>query len=44
MDFDIGKCLGHGRFGKVYHAIHKDTGVVVALKKITKENIKLHKL
>lgn len=43
-DFEVGKSLGHGRFGKVYHAVHKATGALVALKKIPKEMIKVHKL
>jgi serine/threonine protein kinase len=43
-DFKIGKCLGNGRFGKVYQAIEKNTGFLVALKKISKETIKSNKL
>ena len=43
-DFKFGKCLGHGRFGKVFQAIEKKTGFLVALKKISKETIKVNKL
>ena len=35
-DFELGESKGQGRFGKVYAAIHKKTGLVVALKKIKK--------
>jgi hypothetical protein len=35
-DFDIGPCKGEGRFGKVYPALHKRTGFLLAIKKIKK--------
>lgn len=39
-DFTIGKKLGQGRFGVVWIAIHKQTGAIFALKKLSKSNIK----
>lgn len=35
-DFVLGQCKGQGRFGKVYLAVHKKTGMIFALKKIRK--------
>ncbi len=32
----MGKKLGQGRFGTVYFAIHKHTGGVFAIKKVSK--------
>ena len=43
-DFAIIKNLGEGRFGAVSMAIHKLTGLLVALKKVKKAVIKAHKL
>jgi len=36
-DFHLGPCKGEGRFGKVFPAIHKKTGWMVAIKQIKKE-------
>jgi 5'-AMP-activated protein kinase catalytic alpha subunit len=38
--YDIGKCLGKGSFGKVYSAIHKLSGLRVAIKTLDKDHIK----
>ncbi|XP_049852241.1 uncharacterized protein LOC126329997 isoform X2 [Schistocerca gregaria] len=38
-DFELGKLLGHGRFGKVYLAREKRTKFVVALKVILKQHL-----
>ncbi|XP_039139117.1 serine/threonine-protein kinase Aurora-3-like [Dioscorea cayenensis subsp. rotundata] len=38
-DFDIGRLLGEGKFGKVYLAREKQSGYVVALKIIFKEKL-----
>jgi serine/threonine protein kinase len=35
-DFEIGKNLGKGKFGKVKIAKHKKTGMIFSLKKINK--------
>lgn len=39
-DFEIGPCKGEGRFGKVYPALHKRTGFLLAMKKIKKELVR----
>lgn len=39
-EFAIGECKGEGRYGKVYHAVHKKTGWTLAIKKIRKETIR----
>ena len=36
----LGKVLGEGAFGQVHLAIHRSTGMVVAIKKIPKEKVK----
>jgi aurora kinase len=41
-DFALGKTLGEGKFGVVYQAIHKASGMLFALKKVPKEMIKSH--
>ncbi|CAA6666666.1 unnamed protein product [Spirodela intermedia] len=38
-DFEIGKLLGEGKFGKVYLARERESGYVVALKTIFKEKL-----
>ncbi|OAY81457.1 Serine/threonine-protein kinase Aurora-3 [Ananas comosus] len=38
-DFDIGKCIGEGKFGKVYLAREKQSGYVVAIKVIFKAKL-----
>ena len=38
-DFDIGKPLGHGKFGKVYLARERRTHLIVALKVLDKKQI-----
>ncbi|MQL90929.1 hypothetical protein Taro_023527 [Colocasia esculenta] len=38
-DFEIGKLLGEGKFGKVYLAREKESGYVVALKVLFKEKL-----
>lgn len=46
IDFEIGKVLGKGKLGKVYCALHKESGYVVALKVMSKKeliNFKLEK-
>lgn len=40
-DFELGSCKGEGRFGKVYPARHKKSGMLVAIKQIKKEDVKL---
>jgi serine/threonine protein kinase len=35
-DFTLGACKGEGRFGKVYPAVHKKTGFLLAIKKVAK--------
>jgi hypothetical protein len=35
-DFQVGVCKGSGRFGKVFQAIHLQTGLLVAIKQISK--------
>lgn len=39
-DFQLGACKGEGRFGKVFPAIHKKTGFLLAIKKVAKEAVK----
>jgi aurora kinase len=39
-DFTIGECKGEGRFGKVYMAVHKQTGFLCALKKVKKDSVR----
>ena len=39
-NYQMGKMLGEGKFGQVYQAIHKKTGMLVALKKIPKSIIR----
>lgn len=38
--FELGKCVGSGKFGDVHICKHKQTGFVFALKKIFKSTIK----
>ena len=40
-DFQIGSCKGEGRFGKVFPAVHKKSGFLVAIKQIKKEDVRL---
>ena len=40
-DFQLGSCKGEGRFGKVFPALHKKSGFLVAIKQIKKEDIRL---
>ncbi|KNE66653.1 AUR protein kinase [Allomyces macrogynus ATCC 38327] len=42
-DFDIGRPLGQGRFGRVYVAREKESGFIVALKILVKTEIKREK-
>ncbi|CDO92122.1 unnamed protein product [Kluyveromyces dobzhanskii CBS 2104] len=39
QDFEIGKILGKGKFGKVYCVKHKETGLICALKAMEKKEI-----
>lgn len=39
QDFILGKELGSGKFGDVYQAMHKATGMLFAIKKIFKSTI-----
>ena len=43
-DFILGKNLGEGKFGVVFQAVHKQTGWLVALKKVPKDMIKSHSM
>lgn len=43
-DFQIGKCMGDGKFGKVFPCRHKHSGVLFALKEIQKDVIKSNKM
>lgn len=38
-DFELGKCVGSGKFGDVFICRHKETGFLFALKKIFKSTI-----
>ncbi|EGR33859.1 protein kinase domain protein [Ichthyophthirius multifiliis] len=38
-NFQIGKCIGRGRFGNVYMARHKQSNMLVAIKQINKKNL-----
>lgn len=38
-DFDVGKALGKGKFGRVYLAREKKSGYVVALKVLFKSEL-----
>lgn len=38
----MGKNLGEGKFGVVYQATHKETGMIYAIKKVPKDMIKSH--
>lgn len=40
-DFQLGSCKGEGRFGKVFPALHKKSGFLVAIKQIKKEDVRL---
>lgn len=41
FEYDIkGNKIGRGGFGKVYSAVHKPTGIVVALKKVSVQSIR----
>lgn len=42
-DFEMGQKLGEGRFGEVFLAKHKETGFLVAIKKISKMKIKMNR-
>ena len=37
--YDIGDKIGQGGYGKVYKAIHKESGLTRAIKKIKKKNL-----
>ena len=37
--YDIGDQIGQGGYGKVYKAIHKESGATRAIKKIKKKNM-----
>jgi serine/threonine protein kinase len=39
QDFDVGRPLGKGKFGRVYLAREKQTGYVVALKVLFKQEL-----
>jgi serine/threonine protein kinase len=39
-DFQVGKCMGGGKFGTVNMVVHKPTGGIFALKRVEKEKIK----
>ena len=39
-DFELGKCKGEGAFGQVFPALHKETKMLVAIKKVPKEKVK----
>lgn len=41
-DFEIGKALGEGKFGRVYLAREKQSGFIVALKVLYKKELAVH--
>lgn len=41
-DFEIGKALGEGKFGRVYLAREKQSGFIVALKVLYKKELATH--
>ena len=44
-DFEIGAYLGHGKFGSVFLARHKDSNYIVAIKELQFERLeKYHSL
>lgn len=43
-DFEIGRPLGHGKYGRVYLARERSTGFVVALKVVLKAQLKKYKI
>ncbi len=43
-DFDVGKALGKGKFGRVYLAREKRSGYIVALKILFKSELQQHKV
>jgi serine/threonine protein kinase len=43
-DFEIGDCLGNGKFGYVYKAVEKKTNVEVAIKVISKKIVSQYNL
>ena len=38
-DFELGRCIGSGKFGDVYMSQHKETGWVCGIKKILKSTL-----
>jgi hypothetical protein len=42
-DFIIGEPLGEGKFGKVFLGQHKASGYIVAIKKISKMSVRMHR-
>lgn len=40
-DFEVGKKLGRGKFGRVYVAKEKRSGAIIALKVLYKKEIKV---
>lgn len=43
-DFELGKCVGSGKFGDVHICRHRQTGTIYALKKIFKSTLKEYKM
>jgi serine/threonine protein kinase len=43
-DFDVGRALGKGKFGRVYLAREKRSGYIVALKILFKSELQQHKV
>jgi hypothetical protein len=39
-EFELGKCIGSGKYGDVFACRHKKTNTIYALKKILKSTIK----
>ena len=44
LEFENSKALGKGSYGSVYKALHKPTGIMVAVKKLDKGMIKTPKM
>ena len=43
-DFELGKCVGSGKFGDVHICRHRSTGTIYALKKIFKSTLNEYKM
>ena len=43
-DFELGKCVGSGKFGDVHICRHRKTGFIFALKKVFKSTLMEYKM